>query len=150
MKIVINTCYGGFGLSPKALMRIQEIKGEKCYFFTSEFNKKFTPATETEIKNSITLFVFSVDNPNERFIGKHWEDMTDEEKSIDNKMYKSIIVDPQDRSDPIMVQVVEELGSEANGKFAELKVVEIPDDVKWEIEEYDGDEWIAEIHRTWR
>ncbi len=25
----------------------------------------------------------------------------------------------------------------------------IPDDVKWQIEEYDGLEWIAEKHRTW-
>jgi hypothetical protein len=36
-----------------------------------------------------------------------------------------------------------------NGDFAELKVVEIPDDVQWQIEEYDGKEWIAEKHRTW-
>jgi hypothetical protein len=27
--------------------------------------------------------------------------------------------------------------------------VDIPDDVKWQIEEYDGNEWIAESHRTW-
>jgi hypothetical protein len=33
--------------------------------------------------------------------------------------------------------------------LAELKVVESPDDVEWEIEEYDGIEWIAEVHRTW-
>ena len=28
--------------------------------------------------------------------------------------------------------------------------VEIPDDVEWQIEEYDGSEWIAEKHRIWR
>jgi hypothetical protein len=44
---------------------------------------------------------------------------------------------------------VEQLGEAANGEFAELKVVEIPDDAEWTIQEYDGDEWIAEKHRTW-
>lgn len=53
------------------------------------------------------------------------------------------------RDSELLVQVVEELGDEANGKFASLKVVTIPDDVEWEIHEYDGREWVAEKHRTW-
>jgi hypothetical protein len=53
------------------------------------------------------------------------------------------------RNDPQLVQVVEELGAKANGGCAELKVVEIPDDVEWEIDEYDGYEKVAEVHRTW-
>ncbi len=36
-----------------------------------------------------------------------------------------------------------------NQNFAKLKVVEIPDDVDWEVENYDGIEWIAEKHRIW-
>jgi hypothetical protein len=53
------------------------------------------------------------------------------------------------RDDPALVQTVEELGSKADGHFAKLKVVKIPDDVVWYVEEYDGVEWIAEKHRTW-
>lgn len=53
------------------------------------------------------------------------------------------------RNDSILIQVVEELGDLANNKYCELKIVEIPDDVEWQIEEYDGREWIAEKHRTW-
>ena len=53
------------------------------------------------------------------------------------------------RDDPVLIEVVEKLGLEANGHFAELKIVEIPDDVNWYIEEYDGREHIAERHRTW-
>jgi hypothetical protein len=30
------------------------------------------------------------------------------------------------------------MGDEANGRFSELKVVDIPDDVEWQIDEYDG------------
>lgn len=54
-----------------------------------------------------------------------------------------------ERGDPILVRVVEELGPEADDQSSELKVVEIPDGVPWEIQEYDGLEWIAEKHRTW-
>ena len=54
-----------------------------------------------------------------------------------------------ERHDPILVQVVEELGKDASGRCADLRVVDIPDDVEWEIEEYDGNEWVAEKHRTW-
>jgi hypothetical protein len=54
------------------------------------------------------------------------------------------------RDDPMLVQVVEEMGAEAAGSHATLKVVEIPDGVEFTIEEYDGMEWVAETHRTWR
>lgn len=30
-----------------------------------------------------------------------------------------------------------------------LILEDIPDDVEWEIEEYDGLEWVSEKHRTW-
>jgi len=54
-----------------------------------------------------------------------------------------------DRDDPVLVAVVEELGTAADTSVSELRVVEIPDDVEWQIEEYDGSEWVAEKHRTW-
>ena len=54
-----------------------------------------------------------------------------------------------ERDDPFLVGVVEQLGNKANGDYSKLKVVEIPADVKYTIEEYDGSEWIAEVHRTW-
>jgi hypothetical protein len=45
--------------------------------------------------------------------------------------------------------VIEALGDRADDVHAELRVVEVPDDVNWVIEEYDGLEWVAEVHRTW-
>lgn len=54
------------------------------------------------------------------------------------------------RDDLDLIQVIEELGSDANGKYSSLKIIEIPEDVKWYIEEYDGLEWVSEIHRIWR
>lgn len=54
-----------------------------------------------------------------------------------------------ERDDPYLIKVVKELGPRANGSCASLKIVEIPGDVSWHIAEYDGNEWVAEDHRTW-
>jgi hypothetical protein len=54
-----------------------------------------------------------------------------------------------ERNDPVLVKIVEELGSKSFGFAANLKIVEIPDDVNWEVVQYDGLEHIAEKHRTW-
>ena len=53
------------------------------------------------------------------------------------------------RDDPMLIQTIETLGDDASDSLSSLKVVEIPDDVKWQIQEYDGIEWVAEQHRTW-
>ena len=53
------------------------------------------------------------------------------------------------RTCPNLISVIESMGREANGKFGNIKVVEIPDGIEWEINEYDGIEWVDEKHRTW-
>jgi len=53
------------------------------------------------------------------------------------------------RDDELLVRIVEELGKDADGIHAELKIVEVPDDINWYIEEYDGWEKVAERHRIW-
>lgn len=55
----------------------------------------------------------------------------------------------KDRENPLLVRVVKELGEKANGRCAELKIVKIPEDIEYTIEEYDGLEHIAEAHQTW-
>lgn len=115
MKIVINTCYGGFGLSHEAVLRYAALK-----------NMNFVVEEKDSSFSKYEYYVDQVSDAN------HWHE---------GKI--------SDRSDPALVQVVEELGEAANGWAAELKVVDIPDDVQWYIEEYDGNEWVAEKHRTW-
>jgi len=36
-----------------------------------------------------------------------------------------------------------------SGDYANLKIVEIPDDVNYYISDYDGMEAVEEAHRTW-
>ena len=91
-KVVINDCYGGFGLSDRAMREYKQLAG-----------------------------------------------ITDQD------FYDRDI--PGD--DPSLVQIVQKLGMGANGSHSNLKIVEIPGDIEWLIQEYDGAEWVAEKHRTW-
>ena len=53
------------------------------------------------------------------------------------------------RNDERLVQVVEELGAEADGHCANLKIVEIPAGVEWTLEKHEGRERVSEVHRSW-
>lgn len=52
-----------------------------------------------------------------------------------------------DRTDPALIQVVNEL---KDSEHLDLKIVEVPDDVQWKIEEDEmGPECVREISRCW-
>ncbi|NDB28149.1 hypothetical protein EB151_01195 [archaeon] len=113
MKIVINKCYGGFGLSEEAVLLYAKKKGLNLIVQRDKGLK-------------INHYYL-----NEKKDGNYFS-----ERDIQ-------------RNDLILIEVVNELGEKADGFCSELKIVEIPDDVEWIIEEYDGKEWIAEDHRRW-
>ena len=89
-KVVYNSCFGGFGISPEALTRMQELG--------------YTGKASTH-NNYVYLYDCA-------------------------------------RHDPILVQVVEELGKRANGSFADLCIEEVSG--PYRIEEYDGSETVRE------
>lgn len=120
MKVVINVCYGGYSLSEAAFDMLLNRKGVA-------YEKRVDPAWSSLI---------GAEYYNAGHVG---EDLH----------YLSMRQFTDDRSDVDLVAVVEELGSAANGDHAKLVIVEIPDDVKWHIDEYDGMECVAENHRTW-
>lgn len=91
MKLIINRCYGGFNVSPKAM---------RLY------------AKRTELDSTVD--------------------------------YEQL------RDDSELIRIVEELGEEASGRYSKLKVIEIPDDVEYEIHNYDGMESVHEVHRVWQ
>jgi hypothetical protein len=139
MKVVINTCFGGFGLSDAAEDLYAEKSGFNIYRYTQE---KYKPHGDGDLYVKV------------KSGGKHFLSYTFKEDHGD-----SFVDFPKDggywysndisRDDPLLVEVVEEMGSDANGSHAELRVVEIPDGVNYDISEYDGAEHIAETHRTW-
>lgn len=151
IKIAINVKFGGFGLSPLATKMIAERKGLDCYFFEYDFDsKKYIPLSLEEAEKAFVWHAYTVPNPEDYNLHERDEDGL--YKSA-NKRAESISLpdfrEDSNRTDLDLIAVIEELGEKANDKYAKLKVVEIPSDVDWQIEEYDGYEHIAEKHRTW-
>lgn len=104
MKVVINKCYGGFGLSKEA----SELYAKEMGLSVGKYNESWGFYENGDF--------YDRDIP---------------------------------RNDSVLVSIVERLGEKASSRYARLEVIEIPDGVEWEIEEYDGNEWVAEKHRTW-
>ena len=54
------------------------------------------------------------------------------------------------RAHPDLIAAIEAVGVEkASGELAKLEIVDIPDGISWEIDEYDGLETVHETHRSW-
>lgn len=140
-KIVLNRCYGGFGLSPVAQKRYLELSGKGCYFYKQTKYDHLGEGDEyvrISIKDAESgMFVYTLTKD----LGKTINKLPDD----DTYWYDGNL----ERTDPILVQVIEELGKKANDKFSELEVVNVPDDVSWHISEYDGIESVHEDHRSW-
>lgn len=141
-EIVINKCYGGFGLSYKAIMRYAEIKGFKLYVIIDPINakvwKQYGKENELIMGNEELTYWFAKKPINE----KNWEKVWNKYGFAAHDLL---------RNDPVLVQVVKELKNKANGHCAKLEIIEIPDDVKeWEVGEYDGLEWVEEKTRKWQ
>lgn len=75
------------------------------------------------------------------------------EHSWNNSYYKDSIQDDDhyfsdndiSRTDPFLVQVVEELGAKANDTYSELAICELAPGTKYRIDEYDGNEAVLTI-----
>lgn len=132
MKIVINTCSGGFSLSLAGIKRYLEIKGEEFGVYKENKYPQYVKYDNTSVEIIIML------GPQQ------------DEREYNDMDYVSEYDLNDDRTDTILVQVVEEMGSDANGRCAVLKVVEIPDYVDWYISDDGGHETIIEKHRYWR
>jgi hypothetical protein len=126
-KIVYNACYGGFGLSHKAIMRYAEIKGITLYHDNkSEFFNHYYLCPPEEYER---LRAEDAANP-----------FGPESYARSNAMYFS----PRDiqRTDPALVQVVEELGNKVNDRYSKLRIEEVPAGTLYRIDEYDGYETV--------
>ena len=114
MKVVINTCWGGFSLSEAAMKEVAKRKGIVLH-----------EVIEKESYGEVSHF-----------------------ETPEGEYYSEYALEGS-RNDPDLVAVVEEMGQAANGGNSKLNVVEVPDDVKWYIHDYDGMEDVQEEHRSW-
>jgi len=133
MKIVINGCYGGFGLSKLAIQEYLKLKGKKAYFYKYE-KGNFRKLKEKESAWSSVLT-----------LTKDYGDVIKGKYKNEDYFYYGAI----ERDDPDLVKVVEKLKEKVDENFSKLKVVEIPDNIQYVINDYDGMESIHEEHESW-
>lgn len=149
MKIVINKCFGGFGLSDAAedaligkcehttLVEPTEYYGGpgSAYYEANKDRKgpnEWRESYERDLERSKTGGGLCITRFHDGKV------ICDDHRSHEN------------RTCPELIKVIEAMGEkEASGQLGELRIVEIPDGVEWEIDEYDGVESIHEKHEVW-
>lgn len=136
IRIAVSNDYGGFHFSYKMMMRYAELKGITIYAYEESFSDNPDDDVKLILINSGEeedhYFIFYTTFPLEKLIACE-----------ENYQYQ---IDDYDfvRTDPVVIQVVEEFKDET-----QIRIVEVPDDVDWCIREDIGVEWVAEKHRTW-
>lgn len=146
IRVVTNRCHGGFGLSAEAQMHLINTESDLVtkipveeYLFTSREDAL------GDIKQRIKQHIAG------GFVATLYGEIVHMAEGV---LYQ-IGGDGQMalRTHPDLISVVETMGSNANGIYSRLVIVDIPDeDVtldQLEIGEYDGAEWVREKHRTW-
>ena len=131
-KVVYNACYGGFGLSREACERYWELQGKEVWIENGDFMGMFT-VWLVPPEERITLVE-----------AKNWSSMSLTERLAYNKKHSEQTWYDRsvDRHDPILVQVVEELGEKADGMCAKLAIAEVSG--PYIIDEYDGSESVKQ------
>lgn len=137
MKIVVNKCYGGFGLSPIAIKEYLKLKGKECFFYKKDYKTKMLNRVSVE---NATTYDLSLTKDYGEKMEENWKSF-----DTDYFYYNDI-----ERTDLDLIKVIETLGEEkSSGECAKLRVIEIPDGIEYEIDEYNGIESIHETHRSW-
>ena len=125
MKIVLNKCFGGFGLSHEAKMEIFKRKNIEVFPYINNFSydsdDEYTRHTGQKLGSMDFIYYFKKDPKIDKVTGIYSE--IDRLYGIaDDSSFSS----DSNRGDKDLVAVVEKLGSEASGPYASLKVVDIP------------------------
>ena len=140
VKVVYNTDFGGFGLSGKAIRYFLGLKGKTISAYRKENDsyQKIENPTD-EVFSGWGVYLFDKD------FGKSFKDYGQEHEDhyVSNLIIDVEGEDGYPRHDPELVKTVEDLGDEANGAYARLRVKELKGN-SYIIDEYDGSENVVE------
>ena len=126
-KIAINSCFGGFFLSPECAILAYENGmrelGVSAYEYFRDSQKQMEAYTKwlAYKKGSVMNFLLDV------FVD----------------MGTILNTSPSNRDHPALIYAIETLGEEANGPVAKIEIVEVPEDMDYYITDYDG---IEDVH----
>jgi len=139
IKIVINKCFGGFGISNEALLELIRMKSEIVQkrtikeYYGKEWEKQYYKDKERLKKFKDNFFGHTF------YEGALYDDefvyFIDDNKNV--------------RINDDLIKVVKKLKEKASSRVAELEIVEVPYGVEWEISEIRGNETVEEKHRSW-
>jgi hypothetical protein len=133
MKVILNKCYGGFGISREGYELYCMKKGLTPNFYINDVPNYLIKKKDCD---NLSFYCFLKDY-GDRIL----------ETEVDWKTH--LYLNTSYRDDPILIEVVEELGEKASGRFANLEVVDIPDDMDYVIDNYDGIETLHANVPTW-
>lgn len=158
MKIILNKDYGGFSVSLMAYKLYAEKKGIELYAYYRDYSNYLSqgvivyrkidwtvPSLLEYYNNGLSSVYCFTKNLGESII----ESKENKEEVNEIFVKYSFYLGKQNREDPILIEVVEELGNKANGSFSDLKVVEIPDELDYVIDNYDGYETLHQRVKIW-
>jgi len=142
MKIVVNKCYGGWGVSVEALKALYLMKSNavKSTTIKEYYGRNSTKKWEKDKAEYL---------PIGDGIWAHKMDFNIWDEKTPNVLYDINNRSDEARTNNDLIELIENGKINVNGNYADLRVVEIPDNVEWEIDEYDGIESIHEKHRSW-
>lgn len=147
-KIIVNKCFGGYGLSNVAYEWLHKQYGipiKKYIPQKRDDNGLYLPEPKNDGE---VIFDRSLNDRGITRMDDLWLDHYEKGEDFVINRYWAIKWDEK-RDDPRIIKCVEKLGDKANGPCAKLELVEIPDEIEWHIEDYDGMESVHENHRSW-
>ena len=137
MKVILNKCYGGFGVSDAGYQLYADKKGLPLYRYV---DKDFGSGEFRRLDGG---------DPDRWLVYYFTKDLGSAPGKDDVDWDCHLYLGEESREDPALVEVVEELGKEASGRFAKLVVVDIPDGMDYVIDEYDGIETLHARVEEW-
>ena len=134
-KVILNKSYGGFEVSKEAYELYAKKKGLKLFYYDRDGKTdKYRYAVD---KGNLFVDIFTKDFGNNVII------------SDENFEKYGLYLNSDYREDSILIEVVEELEEKASGCCGRLVVVEIPDDLDYVIDKYDGIEILHQKVKEW-
>lgn len=158
MEVILNKEYGGFSVSLMAYKLYTEKKGIELYAYYGDYSNYLSQGVVVFRKidwtvsslleyysNNLTSFYCFTKDLGESII----ETKENKEEVIKIFVEYSFYLGKQNREDPILIEVVKELGNKASGSFSDLQIVEIPDELDYVIDDYDGYETLHQRVKIW-
>lgn len=144
-KILLNKDYGCFDVSLEATLEYAKRKHLKVSIYKAHYHKG------KDVTYSLVSYKTLRDNNSKSLFGyvlatKNYGRVTQFIPQNDR-----LDLDETYREDTTLIEIVEEMGPKASGKFGCLKVVEIPDELvgNYMIDNYDGIERLHQKVQEW-